>query len=453
MKKYPLVFLIITGIAVCAQAFSVEVKSDLTKNEEIELSIDESVSKTETKRFELLNEKIALHIKADQLDDAVKVFQKLVEAFYKQDNWSASQIEKSGFQIACAYINSKEFDKAVKFSDDLLKFTQDNSVVFYIKHLALEGLGKTDDALKMKERAISFNAEDQEYRFEIAQFFFSQKLYTVAETEFLKLMTLTEDEKGNSEYYINARLFLGRIAYDKGEFQEATKHYEEVAKSLNQQGLLAQMPNIQREIISAYLNAARDFEIVEDFAKEFETIEAVEKLVGTGFLNVMNASAASLTRLKRYDEAIKKYETIIKLAPDIPDTLAGYGDALEKAGRKEEAEKQYEKAINLYKKNIEKANADKEELATNLNNLAWFYAIHKRDIEEGIKLSKQSLELRPDEAAYLDTLAELYFQNGQKDEARKYIKQAIDKKPHHLLYYQQQLEKFEMKSPDKEETK
>ena len=453
MKKSFFVSAIFAVISLTLSAFPVEVKSDLTKEEESELSLDESVSKAESKRFDLLTEKITLLLKANQIDDAEAVFKKVSAAFYEQDNWTASRVEKAGYSIACAYIGAKDFEKASKFTDELLKMTKDDAIVFYIKALAVEGLGKADEAAKWKEKAVTLDAEDEEYRFEIGQFFFEQKLYPIAEAEFGKLIQLTTGDRAKSEFYVNAQLFLARIAFDKRDYQDAIKKYGEVASLLKQQNLLEDLPGIQLEIVSAHINAARDFEIQGDYAKELETIQAAEQLLGKVSPGLINASAAALSRLKRYDEALKKYEDLMKLAPEVPDFLTGYGDVLMNLGKKDEADAQFKKAIELYKKGIEKEVADKEDTATNLNNLAWFYATHKRDIEEGIKLSKRSLELRPDEAAYMDTIAELYFLSGQKDEAIKYIKQAIEKNPTHLLYYQQQLDKFEGKTPKKEEPK
>jgi tetratricopeptide (TPR) repeat protein len=453
MSRYLFFASILISLSFCLSVRSVEVKSDLTENEESELAIDESVTKAESKRLDIMTEKISLLIRANELDDAIAVFQKLAATYEDKDNLTTNRIEKAGFTIAGAILKAGNYEKTSKFADDLQKLTKDDAIVFYIKALAYEGLGKIEDAAKWKEKAVAFNADDAKYRVEIGQFFFDQKNLAIAEAEFRKVLEISAKEGDKSEEWLNAQLFLGRIADERMAYEESAKYYDELIKTLVQENQFDQQSRelramMIRGMVAAHLNAAREYEIKGEYEKEFEMIQLAMKYYPTGSPGLMNAAAAALSRLKKYDEAKAIYERLIKEEPLYPDTLVGYGDVLLSLGQKDDAEAQFKKAIELFKKIIDDAGADKEDIASNLNNLAWFYAMHKRDIEEGIKLAKRSLELRPGEEATMDTLAELLFLNGQKDEAIKYIKQAIDKKPPHLLYYQKQLEKFEGKTPE-----
>lgn len=64
------------------------------------------------------------------------------------------------------------------------------------------------------------------------------------------------------------------------------------------------------------------------------------------------------------------------------------------------------------------------------NQIAWLAGNTERDIEEAIKSSHRSLELRPKTAAYLDTLAHCYFAAGKFDEAVTYQTQAVALEPY-----------------------
>jgi tetratricopeptide (TPR) repeat protein len=80
-----------------------------------------------------------------------------------------------------------------------------------------------------------------------------------------------------------------------------------------------------------------------------------------------------------------------------------------------------------------------------LNNLAWVYAERGRDIDRGIELSRASLELR-EEPSYMDTLAELYYKQGDRKRALIWIRRAIRAgswSPELKEHLEQQYERFQ----------
>jgi tetratricopeptide (TPR) repeat protein len=82
------------------------------------------------------------------------------------------------------------------------------------------------------------------------------------------------------------------------------------------------------------------------------------------------------------------------------------------------------------------------ELATASNQMAWLIANTTGDYDEAVQASHRSLELRPDTAAYYDTLGRCYFAKGDLPNAIKYQKQALRLEPHSGQMHRQ-LEKFE----------
>ncbi|RMF38581.1 MAG: hypothetical protein D6753_15600 [Planctomycetota bacterium] len=69
-------------------------------------------------------------------------------------------------------------------------------------------------------------------------------------------------------------------------------------------------------------------------------------------------------------------------------------------------------------------------LAMDCNQLAWLLGKCEEDAEEAIQLSQRSLELSPDEPAYLDTLARCYFSAGQVAKAVETQRKAVRLAPH-----------------------
>ena len=120
--------------------------------------------------------------------------------------------------------------------------------------------------------------------------------------------------------------------------------------------------------------------------------------------------------------------------PESARAHAFLGNVLYEQERYEEATESYREAIALDPKD-----------ASSLNNLAWVYSIQGIRLEEGVRLSRQSLRLQPDTPQYLDTLAELYFRQGEYTRALEIIRHAVSlqsEDPHLKEHLQNQLRKF-----------
>ncbi|MEZ6093935.1 MAG: hypothetical protein R3C03_06810 [Pirellulaceae bacterium] len=76
-----------------------------------------------------------------------------------------------------------------------------------------------------------------------------------------------------------------------------------------------------------------------------------------------------------------------------------------------------------------------------LNNFAWALACCRRDVDLAIRCSRLSVEREPGSSASLDTLAELYFQNGDYENALAFANQALARSPLDA-HYRKQLEKI-----------
>ncbi len=211
---------------------------------------------------------------------------------------------------------------------------------------------------------------------------------------------------------------------------------------------------------------------------------------------------AALVQMNRRDEAIRVYEKVVSLSPDWLDGYIRLGALLASKGRDKDAIALYEKAgqldlnniemkiriANLHKSRKRKKIAHKilldlleknprssrvlvelgiflwetgkpeeskkvfmqvleidKNSAPALNRLAWFHRKDKESLVHAIKLSKRSLELQPDTPAYLDTLAELFYRNGESVKALPLIQRAIELDPG-SRYFRLQLEKFKRAS-------
>ena len=89
--------------------------------------------------------------------------------------------------------------------------------------------------------------------------------------------------------------------------------------------------------------------------------------------------------------------------------------------------------------------AASNDLATAYNELAWLISNTSGDSKEAVRASLRSLELSPDNEAYLDTLGRCYFAAGDLENAVKYQRRAVAAAPH-VQVMQRQL-KVLRKSP------
>ncbi len=79
-----------------------------------------------------------------------------------------------------------------------------------------------------------------------------------------------------------------------------------------------------------------------------------------------------------------------------------------------------------------------------LNNLAWFCATANMFLEDCLEAARRAVELKPDAAYILDTLAEVYFRLGRVEEAISTEERACELDPE-STYYKEQIEKFKAK--------
>ena len=128
----------------------------------------------------------------------------------------------------------------------------------------------------------------------------------------------------------------------------------------------------------------------------------------------------------------------LKLTPNHPDAVIALVELLRKRGAAQEAAELVKASSESYRARINEQPDDAE----GYNNLAWLLANTDTSLDEARKFSNKSLEIQPDTAAYLDTLAEVHLRLGQPARAVEFQKQAIELEPE-SLDLTERLKKFE----------
>ncbi len=114
----------------------------------------------------------------------------------------------------------------------------------------------------------------------------------------------------------------------------------------------------------------------------------------------------------------------------------------DKAGREKEATELFEKYLKVQEKLCETYPT----YSSGHNAAAWLSACCHRNLESAEDHARKAVELSPDNAGVLDTLAEVQFQLGKKDEAIATQKKAVALEPKRV-YFRKQLTRIEAGDP------
>jgi len=112
--------------------------------------------------------------------------------------------------------------------------------------------------------------------------------------------------------------------------------------------------------------------------------------------------------------------------------------ALEKLGRSKEAEEILATASAA----LEAVLADYPRSAGHHNSLAWLWACCNRRLDAAMEHARRAVELKPDEPAFLDTLAEVHFRQGNPAKAVELQRRCVEMAPENKVY-RERLERFE----------
>ncbi|MBC7854057.1 MAG: tetratricopeptide repeat protein, partial [Pirellulaceae bacterium] len=68
------------------------------------------------------------------------------------------------------------------------------------------------------------------------------------------------------------------------------------------------------------------------------------------------------------------------------------------------------------------------------NNVAWLSAVCHQRLDEALVHAQKAVELSPSTSSYLDTLAEVHFQKGDRPKAIEYAKNVLELAPGNKLF-------------------
>ncbi len=122
---------------------------------------------------------------------------------------------------------------------------------------------------------------------------------------------------------------------------------------------------------------------------------------------------------------------------NLPAVHVRLGDQALAGGDRSRADREFSRAIALYREAI----AERPEDPEPRNGLAWFFARHRVNLSEAMELAQEALLLDPDSWEVLDTMAEIHAGRGQMREALGAAVRALETDPENP-YLQGQVGRF-----------
>jgi len=257
----------------------------------------------------------------------------------------------------------------------------------------------------IERAAFAAGLDSQEARLAVGQELWERGWYDLAERELRAVIAVKGQPAMHSQHEANARFRLAAIAARRGDdFDAAEQLRQALDTARSSRGMLRthagrrdERTGMEAEQVVAaemhwyYLKAAVT---KKDDAAAASHADALVDLANTG--------------------AVAGMDVALDLVP-----------TLNKIGRADDARKYFARVYQQAKATLDAEPESPEAM----NNLAWLCARCDERLEEALKLGQAAVAAAPENAAYLDTLAEVNFRLGRKDDAVKFETRALDLRP------------------------
>ena len=347
----------------------------------------------------ILMQKQQLHLRMNDLEGAVKVAKQLIDQNPREGRYYAN--------LADLYESNNQGDKAIEIYQKALKdFPNDPSIQYGLA----EYYRKKKDMAKYDEyiRKAILNREFDDETQTTILFSYLQELNA---DSVRKKESLGITEQLAAQHPENPQILtlFGEVLLENDSTARAVEQFKKA---------LVIDParfNVWQRLMFTYTDRKDADSLIkysEKAMRYFPNQAMVHYLNGIGHFNK-----------KSYPAAIKSINRAIDLQPEdnaalLSDMYSSLGDIYNTTKDHKQSDSSYEKSLRLNPKN-----------PSVLNNYAYYLSERGIRLDDAEKMSKESLELRPGEATFLDTYGWILYKQGKYEGAKKYIEDALKANP------------------------
>ncbi len=345
-----------------------------------------------------------------------------------------------------AYLKQGNTKKALQEINGLIKKSPAEVRYYLVRGEAYEAAHQSKKALRSYRKALEIEPDHGYARLAIADHYRSQGKHRQAFEEL-------KDAFRSPELHIDVKVKILINNYIKpenkaGKWRQAeelagilqavyprdARSYAVTGDILLQQNKKSEAKNAYRQAVKYEKNILLLWEQLLRLELSGEDFGEIEK-VSSEALQYFPEQAefylfqgVSQMQLGAYKEAIGTLNKGLKLAGDNSLKLQFYsnlGDAYHAVGDHAASDKAFEAALQLDASN-----------SLVMNNYAYYLALREQDLEKAQRMSRESLELDPDNLSYHDTYAWVLYKAGRYEEACKWIEKAIEGYPHSPVFWE-----------------
>ncbi|MDD5021551.1 MAG: tetratricopeptide repeat protein [Endomicrobiaceae bacterium] len=362
------------------------------------------------------------YLSINEMELAKKCWEKILEIDPKN--------ETATVYLAAYYYSDNKLKESADYWNKFLQDKPESSEGYFQLGLVQEKLGLLDEALKSYNKVNELKPEAREAYLARARIYETKKEFKLAITEYEKYITVFPDN-------ISILLYLGKCYFEEQRYDDAEKillkakdiaptniplHYllgMTYEKQSNIDGAIEAFEFIVKNETNPQVVARLGFyyAVKQDFKNaqmKFKQAIATEPL-NAEFHYIYSLNFMDM---KDYENASKELEKTLFLKSDFNDAKFYLAMANEKLGN-------YDKTEELLKEILA---SDPNDVKA-MNYLGYFYADRNINLDEAEKLLIHVIELAPNEPAFLDSLAWLYYRTGKYKDAEKYMFMAINTEP------------------------
>lgn len=374
-----------------------------------------------TAAYDLLGE---LYVRMFRLEEAIGIYERLMQI---------EPSELTRFTLARIY-EFYDSDKAIELYNEMLEESDDYAVIERLAEL-YEKKGELDKAIALLERLHKsmpdnesippvlmqryIQAGDYESGFELLENVghtlpadVVPRYYIAFGNALLEALDSTITVSGHAARYIEdtgimfrddwrVQLVRGMLAFSLHDTSLSERVFAQV---LDLADTTAEVP-LQ---IAIFYMQQQYYAGVEHVTKKYE--ERFSRDARYPFF-----AALALSRLQRQDEAVRALQRTLAIDSVYVEAWVQLGIEYSTMGEARLSDSAYARALQL-----DPANA----LAN--NNYAYSLSERGEQLDEAKRMAGTALQTEPNNPSYLDTMGWIYFQLGDYEKARDYIRRAID---------------------------